>query len=155
MNLESQKGIGIALIILLAVVVFMFVVVICVVEGQGVEPPIKWQQITGGKYIIAGDQMQIEVEKPLLNDRFAIYGRVITDPETKARSLDISADTKLTKQGREIYTRIMRLRTKTGIFAAFSCPMAHANMTILKYPSVSWGFLEPEIKKIFKAVFRK
>ena len=123
--------------------------------GQETTPPMQWKQITGGKYIIAGDQMQIEVEKPLLNDRFAIYGRVITDPETKARSLDVSADTKLTKQGREIYTRIMRLRTKAGIFAAFSCPMAHANMTILKYPSVSWGFLEPEIKKIFKAVFRK
>ena len=114
----------------------------------------EWVDFAGGRYVIGIDDLGeqnnalvIEPNKPMLTDRFASYGNIITDPKTRQRGPNLKTKDKVTAPGLEIYDMLIRMTRESGFFVFQVVAMTHDRVTLVKYTRIKWDdYLEQTLK---------
>ncbi len=117
----------------------------------------EWVDFAGGRYVIGIDDLGeynnalvIEPNQPMIADRFASYGNIITDPISKQRSPNLKTKDKVTAPGLEIYDMLVRMTQESGFFVFQVVAMTHDRVTLVKYTRIKWDDYLKQTLKAFE-----
>jgi len=87
---------------------------------------------------------------PLTTSRFVNYGRIISGKN--GNEPDLRDKEKLTPEARDLYDRLLRVKSSNGFFALKIVVVQHSTIILLKYETIKWSDILPEIEKNFSAL---
>jgi hypothetical protein len=105
----------------------------------------------GVSYQILNDRMIIEVNQPLMKDRFAMFGHRVLDEKKQGRwMVDVSEESLATDMGKELRIRLLKLSNDKSAGYLILAAVEYNRVTIFKYPRYDWAEVEPLIVEVLQ-----
>jgi hypothetical protein len=100
-----------------------------------------------GKYMINGQLMIIIVNSPMMSTRLDLYGNIIN--ERGQSIINTKTESKVTKKGKDIYDRLITMKSVGDLWAFKVVMLGHDRVTIVAYLSTDLEKRKDEILKVF------
>lgn len=119
-------------------------------QAQDAEEPEWIQLFEDVRYKLYETRMIIEVNQPMMSDRFSVYGQTKVDPKTRRNIIDETDKDKQTELGSEIRIRILRIATSRGLPLVTTCVLTQDAIAVFKKDRYTWDMVTPEVLKILE-----